>query len=273
LVASSLFTTANLFAQDPQDPFAAGRVVIEQPQKAAVQQPPLRVAEVRLEDALNSTTEIEFTEAPLQEVIDTLKERHRIEIQIDTKALTDVGIGTDTPVTKSLKGITLRSALNLMLHELGLTWTIQDEVLLITTPEEEDNLLTTVVYDVADLVELSDGDDYDTLIDLITSTVKPTTWDNVGGPGSIQGSSLDTAKVLVVLQTYRIQREIANLLENIRKVGKEHPNAGPPRRSKPAPSPKHGKPAAPGMKGGGMGSAPGNMPKPAAKAPGANPRL
>ena len=30
-----------------------------------------------------------------------------------------------------------------------------------------------------------DGADYDFLIDLITSTVKPTSWDSVGGPGSI----------------------------------------------------------------------------------------
>ena len=58
-----------------------------------------------------------FIEAPLQEVLDSLKEQHRIEIQIDNKALEDVGIGTDSPVTVDLKGISLRSALNLMLRE------------------------------------------------------------------------------------------------------------------------------------------------------------
>ena len=40
----------------------------------------------------------------------------------------------------------------LMLRELNLTYMIQDEVLLITTPEEADARLTTKVYPVADLV-------------------------------------------------------------------------------------------------------------------------
>ncbi len=42
-------------------------------------------------------------------------DKHHIEIQLHNKALGDVGIGSDTPVTKNLKGITLRSALRLML--------------------------------------------------------------------------------------------------------------------------------------------------------------
>ena len=53
-----------------------------------------------------------------------------------------MGIGTDTPVTKNLKGITLRSALRLMLRELSLTYIIKDEVLLITTPEEAESQLS-----------------------------------------------------------------------------------------------------------------------------------
>ena len=109
-------------------------------------------AEKRIDDALKSPTEVVFVEAPLQEVIDYLKDRHKIEIQIDNKALQDVGIGTDTPVTVDLKGISLRSALRLMLKELSLTYIIKDEVLQITTPEEADNQLSTKVYPVADLV-------------------------------------------------------------------------------------------------------------------------
>ena len=83
----------------------------------------------------------------------------------------EVGIDTSTPVTKSLHNLPLRSALNLMLREHGLTWTIQDDVLLITTPEEADNCLSTKVYDVSDLVVCRGEhdelwDDYDTLIDV-----------------------------------------------------------------------------------------------------------
>ena len=92
-------------------------------------------AEKKINDALKSPTQLEFIETPLQDVIDYLKDYHGIEIQLDKKSLDEMSIGTDTPVTKNLKGISLRSALRLMLRELGLTYVIQDEVLLITTPK------------------------------------------------------------------------------------------------------------------------------------------
>ncbi len=194
----------------------------------------------RIEAALASTTELDFVETPLQDVVDYLKCHHEIEILIDNKALGDVGIGTDSPVTVNLKGITLRSALNLMLRELSLTWTIEDEVLMITTPDEAEQQLSTKVYDVADLVVCRDehdtvSDDYDSLIDSITSTIKPTTWDGVGGPGAVVGNSLGTAKVLIVSQTRAIHEEIADLLAKIREVAKKNPNAGMPRRNAPTP--------------------------------------
>jgi len=108
--------------------------------------------EKKIYDALKSPTQLEFTETPLSDVINWLKDFHSIEIQLDNKALSDVGIGSDTPVTKNLKQITLRSAMRLMLRELGLTYIIKDEVLLITTPEEAEAQLSTKVYPVADLV-------------------------------------------------------------------------------------------------------------------------
>jgi len=198
----------------------------------------------RIEAALASPTEICFVEAPLQEVLDSLKEQHHIEIQIDTKALEDAGIGTDSPVTIDLKGISLRSALNLMLRKLNLTSVIEDEVLAITTVEEAENRLNTKVYDVADLVVCRDDhdvpwEDYGALVDIITSTIKPTSWDEMGGPGAIRGYTLGTAKVLIVSQTQDVHEEIANLLKGIREVAKKNPNASTPRRSKPiAPPPR-----------------------------------
>ena len=180
---------------------------------------------------------MDFIETPLSDVIDNLKERHHIEIQLDNKALGDVGIGSDTPITRNLKGVSLRSALRLLLHELNLTYVILDEVLLITTPEEAESRLTTKVLDVSDLVVCRDKDDdlwddYDTLIDVITTSTRPTTWDQVGGPGSITGASLGTAKVLIVSQTQDVHEEIASLLAEIREIAKKNPDEEPPQRNK-----------------------------------------
>ena len=129
------------------------------------------------------------------------------------------------------------------MKKLNLTYIVLDEVLLITTPEDAENQLETKVYDVADLVACRDDhdipwDDYDTLIDIITSTLKPTTWDEVGGPGSIQGATLGTAKILVVSETRDVHEDIVDLLTKIREIAKKNPNAGVPRRNKPAPREK-----------------------------------
>ena len=56
------------------------------------------------------------------------------------------------PVTINLQNVTLRSALRLMLKNLQLTYIIQDEVLMITTPQDAETHLVVKVYPVADLV-------------------------------------------------------------------------------------------------------------------------
>jgi len=58
--------------------------------------------------------------------------------------------------------------------------------------------------------------DFDSLIDLITSTIQPTTWDEVGGPGSI--APFETNLSLVVSQTQEVHEEIVDLLEQLRRL-------------------------------------------------------
>ena len=91
-------------------------------------------AEWRIEQALKQRTELEFVETPLRDVVDYLKDLHHIEIQLDYAALKEVGVDENTPITKKLIGISLRSALKLMLDELQLKYVIHNEVLLITSP-------------------------------------------------------------------------------------------------------------------------------------------
>ena len=146
-------------------------------------------------------------------------------------------------MTACLHHLPLRSVLDLMLRDQGLTWIIQDDVLLITTPEQADEELATKVLDVSDLVVCRDEydalwDDYDTLIDVIVATIRPTSWDSAGGPGSIQGVSLGGAKVLVVAQTREVHEKIAKLLAAIREFAKKNPNAAPPKHFRHPPKPR-----------------------------------
>ena len=209
--------------------------------KGAFQAVPLSERVPAIEKALASPIHLDFTEAPLQDVIDFLKTTHDIEILIDKKVLEDKTVRASMPVTINVKGIRLESALRLMLRNMRpeLTFIIKDRVLLITTLDVANEELATVLYPVPDLVACHDEhdtpwDDYETLIKVITSTIKPTTWDDVGAPGSIVGNTIGTAKILVVSQTREVHEEIADLLAKIREIAKDNPNAGVPRRNRPA---------------------------------------
>jgi general secretion pathway protein D len=58
--------------------------------------------------------------------------------------------------------------------------------------------------------------DFDTLIDLITQTVAPATWDHNGGKGNIAASPTNLS--LVVSQTQEVHEQIVDLLEQLRRM-------------------------------------------------------
>jgi hypothetical protein len=75
----------------------------------------------KLGTALGEQTELQFVDQPLSDVIDYLKARHDIEIVLDNEALTKAGLGSDALITRNIRGISLKSALELLLGELDLT--------------------------------------------------------------------------------------------------------------------------------------------------------
>jgi general secretion pathway protein D len=56
--------------------------------------------------------------------------------------------------------------------------------------------------------------DFDSLIEVITTTVRPQSWDEVGGPGSI--SEVRNANSIAVLQTRDVHEQLLALLRAIR---------------------------------------------------------
>jgi tetratricopeptide (TPR) repeat protein len=112
-------------------------------------------AERRIETALRSplkSSGLDFADTALEEVVSLIQEQYGIPVQLDMPALEEIGIDPQEPVTVNLHGISLRSALRLMLKQLELTYIVQDEVLMITTPEAAEAELVVKVYPVADLV-------------------------------------------------------------------------------------------------------------------------
>lgn len=137
-----------------------------------------RRAEQRIREALRMSTRMEFIETPLQDAVDYLKDFHAIEIQLDQRALEDDGLGSDTPVTGTLKGMSLDSALKLLLSKYGLTSIVHNGVLLITTPNAVAGMIELRVYDVGDLVQ--DGNVYD-LSEILRLALVPAKSKTIGG--------------------------------------------------------------------------------------------
>ncbi len=202
-----------------------------------------RRAEERLSKALDQPTTAAFTDSPLEEALQFLSEARGIPIHADRKALEDLAIGTDSPINLQVEGVSLRSALRLMLRDLHLTFTPQDEVLLVTTPEVAGARLVVKLYPVRELLGTS-NENFFNLVKVITSSIAPDSWDEVGGPGSIApfGSNL------VVGQTTEVHESIETLLATLCRF----PGSAPPSANKTGACPTCGaQPAAKKVGGGG----------------------
>src|SRR6185295_8364174 len=102
---------------------------------------------------LKTPVMLRYEDTPLTDVMSGLSELAGVNIHLDPRGLSQEGVNTDTPVTINLpKEISLKSALNLILEPLHLSYVVSDEVLKITSEQLRDGELYTQTYNVADLV-------------------------------------------------------------------------------------------------------------------------
>ncbi len=184
--------------------------------------------EERLEQALTQRGSLNAVDVPLGELMRKLSEQFQTPIVLSAKKLEEAGINVDTPVTRQLESMPLESLLRLVLEELELDFTIRNHVILVSTPEhlESPDMLDMRIYPVRDLVMWrvpaakdqahSWEADYDSLIEVITTTIEAHSWSDVGGPGSIR--EFENSAAIVVSQTRRAHREIEKLLATLRKA-------------------------------------------------------
>ena len=164
--------------------------------------------EVKLLRALNSTISLQLNNQRLQDVIEYIQDRTDQSIVLDKTAMDDAGVTYDTPVTVNLKGVTLRTALQKVFRDLGLTYVIKDEVIQVVTPAQASQIMRTQVYYVGDLV--SNAFQAAALIDLIQSTVAPQSWVVNGGTGTIAYDPVRNA--LIIKQTAEFHPVLSNVL-------------------------------------------------------------
>ena len=111
-------------------------------------------AERKIRENLGQPFSASFDRRPLADAMNTISEMTGIPIVVDVRSIAEEGITIDQPVTLDLKGssILLKSALNLMLSNLNLTYTVKDEVLTIESSRFSKRELRQQVYNVKDLV-------------------------------------------------------------------------------------------------------------------------
>ena len=201
-------------------------------------------AEMRIRGILQDKADLQFTAQPLKDVLKAIKDKYQLDVQVDdatfNQVRADLAAKRDaekrdaksapaplydplaTKIDFSAKGLTLRPALNLILSQADLAPIIKDDVLLITTKEVAANTMITELYDVRDLAmrdnDLTGNADFDTLIDLIRSTLNPQSWDNSGGQGSVAGFNNGGICALVVWQNYDGQEQVEGLLSKLRSL-------------------------------------------------------
>lgn len=94
-----------------------------------------------------------FRQTPLAEVLQALATQANVNIDMNSRAMADEGVLSDTPITLDLRNdVTLESALNLILGKVGLTFEVRNEVVQVTTEELKRSNIYPDTYYVGDLV-------------------------------------------------------------------------------------------------------------------------
>ena len=166
---------------------------------------------------LKQEAKLQFKDKSLQEVLGELKKRYKLAIDLDKKALEEIGIGADTSVTFDVEGVSLRSALDLMLMQIdtSLTWTLNKQRVIVTTREAAEKKLIPSIYNVRDL---SFRGDLEPLMEVLLASVAPDSWDENGGLAALGAGP--AAGTLAIAQTVQVHLEIDRLLRDLRKLGK-----------------------------------------------------
>ncbi|WP_406699819.1 type II secretory pathway, component PulD [Singulisphaera sp. Ch08] len=250
---------------------------------------------VYIESKLKENVSLNMESQPLSEAVAFLANYTGLNIVLDQKALADVDITTATPISLVVSDVQLKNALKLMLSPLGLNYKVENEVLMITSPQTSMSSTYPKTYYVGDLViaptrgpanplnpmglldnpgtpgalgaggqqmplpngastatnggpNFTQGDrpkaDFTPLIQLITGTIAPNTWQVTNAAGTDSSSSygmgggfgagdaggLDTATPigsitpfflsisLIIRHTAEIHDQVADLLKQLRRL-------------------------------------------------------
>ena len=143
-------------AKKPAPPAIASDLATATAQTAPTKQifyPALTKFEKEFQEKLNETVSAEFVDAALSDVITFYQDTTGINFVIFANVLGEEGLTTDEPVNITVENISLKTALDLILDPLGLSYVADRDVVIITSRSHAEDMLKTRVYPVGDLCQ------------------------------------------------------------------------------------------------------------------------
>ena len=149
-----------------------------------------------------------------------------MSFKLDQQPLSDAGLDAETKLNARAKGLPLEIALrvNLMnVNGVELTVVAEDDVILLTTVENANLKYETILYNLESLGIT--GDRLDEFVAVLeTETSGP--WDR-DEPGTGTVGTFPLRSAILVRQTSHVQREILEILSNLRTLPTEEPLFSP----------------------------------------------
>jgi beta-lactamase regulating signal transducer with metallopeptidase domain len=161
----------------------------------------------------------------LSEVIDFLRDVSGIYIVVDWKALEAAKIDKNTPVTLHLENVKMDKAIASFLDAAAgkegvLYYRADGDVITITARGPNAGALALHVYNIKSLVN-GHPERMQSLVRMITGSVDPSSWQDKASGASIATDN----EAIVVVQTEKNQKAVANLLEKAGDLLNEKPGA------------------------------------------------
>jgi hypothetical protein len=112
----------------------------------------LTMKERAIMKALGDTVTVSFKNTRLEVALETLRAKSGQSILLDPEALKEVDSSYDSPVTLDARSVSLRTALHKVLAEVGLTYVIKDETILVTSMARARETMVIKRYYIGDLL-------------------------------------------------------------------------------------------------------------------------
>lgn len=185
--------------------------------------------------------EVRFDNAPLGDVLEFLSDVTGGRVEVDWKALEAAGYPRTEPISGRLRDVKLSKALETIFRDVSgrnnkplLAYDYSQGTVKISTLM---NLMTTVKYDVSDLLAMVPvfpqyGTVSEQLMWIVREKVDRPSWDRTEAPATIRVEGND----LIVRQLPKEHEEIQHLLDALRDRSRSQPAFVPRPTTRPAPS-------------------------------------